>query len=369
MSHTIVVGLSGGIDSAVALYLLHKAGHRCIGVQMRYWAEEVETCSTANRFGRTMHNKCCSDESMLISREICDFLGVPFYAHDVQEDFYDNIVAPYIKQYNEGLTPNPCTNCNRTIKFGALMDFARSLGATHVATGHYAQITQKKDGTYALAEARDETKDQSYFLYALTQEQLQHILLPLGGMTKTAVREIAEKAGLTMFKKTYKESQGLCFFPERTPDAFLERHSNTAMRTPGPMITPEGKTIGQHKGLAYYTVGQRRGIDLGGLPEPYFVLERKIAENTVVVGPKQYLYTKDATLDRLTTPADVTAPRKVEARIRYRMQRSPAILVPDGTGGATLHFQDPVFAITPGQIAVLYEGDSVLGGGRIIASR
>lgn len=371
---TVVVGLSGGIDSSVSLHLLHKAGYRCIGVQMRYWAEQPETCTIndaePNRFGRVMHNKCCSDESMLISRQICAYMDVPFYALDTQDTFYENIVTPYIEQYNEGLTPNPCTHCNKTIKFGALMDFAKELGADFVATGHYARLVRTPEGQVHVAEARDEGKDQSYFLYALSQEQLSHMILPLGDLTKQHVREIAEQAGLTMFKKSaYKESQGLCFFPERAPDAFLKRHGADAMLTPGPMLDVEGKEIGTHKGLAHYTVGQRKGIDLGGLPEPYFVIERRIAENTVVVGPKAYLYTTDATVDRLvfTDKGEHTAPLRVEARIRYRMARSSALLTPDGKGGGVLRFQDPVFAITPGQVAVLYDGQRVLGGARIIS--
>lgn len=367
----VVVGLSGGIDSAVALYLLHKAGYSCIGVQMRYWAESADTCdlpkdAAANKYNRVMHNKCCSDESMLISRQVCDFLGVPFYAHDVQDPFYENIVAPYISQYNEGFTPNPCTNCNKTIKFGALMDFAMSIGASHIATGHYAKITQNEEGRRHIAESTDSTKDQSYFLYALSEEQLERIILPLGEMTKVTVREIAKEVGLDMFKKTYKESQGLCFFSEKTPDAFLSRYSDKEMRTPGDLLDHTGKRIGEHKGLAYYTVGQRRGIDMGGLPEPYFVIERRIAENIVVVGPKTHLYTTEAFLDRLTLTENTLKPILLEARIRYRMPRTTARLLPDGKGGGILRFKEPVFAITPGQIAVLYDGDRVIGGARII---
>lgn len=361
----VVVGLSGGIDSAVALFLLQKAGYSCIGVQMRYWAEQPSACEVGtNRFTRTMFNKCCSDESMLISRRVCAHLDVPFYAHDVQETFYDNIVAPYIADYNEGITPNPCTHCNKTIKFGALMDFADSVGADYVATGHYARLLER-EGQPVIAEAVDPTKDQSYFLYALTPQQRRRILLPLGGMLKTEVRAIAEREGLTMFKKSYKESQGLCFFPEKTPDAFLDRHARDGLRTPGPMVDREGRVLGTHKGLAHYTVGQRRGIDLGGLPEPYFVLERRLEENTVVIGPKEYLYTSDATLDRLSLDTPLTEPRRVLARIRYRMDKTPALLAPDQDGRARLHFLTPVFAITPGQIAVLYDEDRVLGGARI----
>lgn len=339
---------------------------------MRYWAEQVDMCEmpdeTSNKYNRVMHNKCCSDESMLISRQICDFLDVPFYAHDVQEPFYENIVAPYISQYNEGFTPNPCTTCNKTIKFGALMDFAHSIGATHIATGHYARIETSEQGRLYIAEAKDQAKDQSYFLYALSEEQLAQMILPLGDLTKDTVRQIAKDAGLDMFKKTYKESQGLCFFSERSPDAFLSRYSQEDMRTPGPLLDHTGKRIGTHKGLAYYTVGQRKGIDLGGLSEPYFVIERRIAENTVVVGPKTYLYTTEAFLDRLTMTEEDAQPRLLEARIRYRMPRSVATLAPDGKGGGILRFKEPVFAITPGQIAVLYDGERVVGGARIIHS-
>ncbi|PIV90154.1 tRNA 2-thiouridine(34) synthase MnmA [Candidatus Gracilibacteria bacterium CG17_big_fil_post_rev_8_21_14_2_50_48_13] len=361
----VVVGLSGGIDSAVALFLLQKAGYSCVGVQMRYWAEQPEVCDIGtNRFTKAMFNKCCSDESMLISRRVCAFLGVPFYAHDVQETFYENIVDPYLKDYNEGLTPNPCTHCNKTIKFGALMDFADSIGASYVATGHYARLVER-EGIKHIAEAKDPSKDQSYFLYALSNQQRARILLPLGEMQKTQVKQLAEEVGLSMFKKSYKESQGLCFFPERTPDAFLERHASPAMRTSGPMIDQKGRVLGTHKGLAHYTVGQRRGIDLGGLPEPYFVIERKIEENTVVIGPKQYLYTTEATLDKVTLTSKETTPKKVQVRIRYRMEKAPALLDPQEDGHATLRFLSPVFAITPGQIAVLYDENTVIGGARI----
>ena len=377
--------MSGGIDSSVTAYLLKQAGYDCVGVQMQYWAEEacafnpVEKVADSSKGGsfetiidstlrasarKIAENKCCSDESMLITREICAFLDIPFYALNVKDTFKEKIVDYFIDMSEKGLTPNPCTECNKYIKFGELLSFAEKVGADYVATGHYSKVIKNEESdTYELYEAKDKGKDQSYFLYALTPYQRSKMLLPLGDLLKTEVRQMAEDAGLSVYKKTYKESQGLCFYAEKTPEAFLERHLDKEFKVPGPIKNQEGKTIGVHRGLIHYTVGQRKGLDVGGLKEPHFVLKMDHETNTLYIGPKSNLYQKHAQLRDLTiTPKELSG---ISAKIRYRMASSPCTLTISEEGKGILSFAEGVYAITPGQVAVIQDGERILGGGII----
>lgn len=381
---TIVVGMSGGIDSSVAALLLTKAGYNCIGVQMQYWTEDICPVNTIhklegdtdlspvssrvpNRFRKIVENKCCSDESLLLSREICKFLNIPFYTYNVREPFKEHIVDYYIDGYKEGLTPNPCTECNRHIKFGELLEFAKKIGATKIATGHYARISFNEGSSeYELHEALDKTKDQSYFLSALSQMQLSHVILPLGTYEKSKVREIAEKEGLTAYKKTYKESQGLCFFGEKTPHSFLERNLDRQYRLPGNIVTTDGKIVGKHDGTIYFTIGQRKGLNIGGLSEPYFVVRIDHDTHQVIVGPKSALYQKRLLLKNVHFISSQISTGLMEAKIRYRMQASKGVLTKlDNRDRYLLEFMEGVFAITPGQVAVLQLGEKILGQGII----
>ncbi|MFN7160949.1 MAG: tRNA 2-thiouridine(34) synthase MnmA [Candidatus Gracilibacteria bacterium] len=380
----VVVGMSGGIDSSVTALLLTKAGYNCVGVQMQYWTEDIcpintiqklegaedlspENTRVPNRFKKIVENKCCSDESLLLSREICKFLNIPFYTYNVKAPFKEHIVDYYLEGFREGLTPNPCTECNKYIKFGELLDFAKKIGATKIATGHYSQIQfNNVTEEYELHEAVDKTKDQSYFLSALSQEQLSHVILPLGTYEKSKVRDIAEREGLTAYKKTYKESQGLCFFGEKTPHSFLERNLEKEYRVPGEIVTTDGKAVGKHEGTIYYTIGQRKGLNIGGLSEPYFVVKIDHLKNQVIVGPKSALYQKRLLLKNVHFISKKPADRLVQAKIRYRMTSSRGVLTPllDGEH-YLLEFFEGVFAITPGQVAVLQEGERILGQGII----
>ncbi len=375
MKQRIVVGMSGGIDSSVAALLLKKQGYDIVGVQMEYWAEDT-SCSTAPDDAlpkggyKHVTNKCCSEESMLITRSICEFLDIPFYPLPIQDTFKEQIVEYYLEGTSQGVTPNPCTQCNKTIKFGALLDFATSLGIDTIATGHYARITQSKEtGYYELHEARDLNKDQSYFLYKLSQQQLGSTILPLGGFTKDQVRAMAEEAGLTAYKKDYKESQGLCFFSEKTPDGFLDRHASPEVVTKGNIcLQGTDNILGQHHGLAHYTIGQRKGLDLGGLQDPYFVTSKDYATNTLYAGPKELLYTTTAALSQVTFDSSITKISPLTGRIRYKMPLTPVHLSAEGAG-YTAHFSTPIYAIAPGQDAVFYSGTQVVGGGVIVSSQ
>ena len=382
----VVVGMSGGIDSSVTAYLLQKAGYDCIGVQMQYWAEEAcalplhkLSVDMENPFEKEVdtyirpsarkiaENKCCSDESMLITREICDYLKIPFYSLNVKEVFKEKIVDYFLDMSSQGITPNPCTECNKYIKFGELLAFAEKVGADYVATGHYAKIIKNEQGEYDLYEARDKNKDQSYFLYALSPYQRSKMLLPLGDLLKPEVREIAEKAGLSVYKKTYKESQGLCFYAEKTPEAFLERHLDETLKHSGPIKTIEGKTVGIHRGLVHYTVGQRKGLDIGGLSEPHFVIRKDHDHNTLYIGPKANLYQKHAQIRNSTISPGKYPSSGLTGKIRYRMQAAPCTITVGQEGSAAVSFEEGVFAITPGQVAIIQEGEKVIGGGIIEA--
>ena len=374
--------MSGGIDSSMAAVLLQKAGYQCIGVQMIYWTEDLPCSITpivalddapqpqkvGNRFRKIVENKCCSDESLMLSRSICKFLGIPFYTYNVKAPFKEKIVDFYLQGIEQGSTPNPCIQCNKYIKFGELLDFAKSIGADAIATGHYSKVLYNQNtALFELHEAKDKHKDQSYFLSGLDQEQLSKIILPLGTLEKTQVRAMAEEVGLTAYKKSYKESQGLCFYAEKTPHAFLERHLPQNILQEGSIVDIYGNILGTHKGCIYYTVGQRKGLDIGGLPEAYFVIRINHAKREVVIGPKEYLYQKKLILQDVHF-IGVEEYGMMSAKIRYRMPASPCILSKDEQGRHILQFSEGVYAITPGQVAVLQDEERIIGQGIIVES-
>jgi len=361
--------MSGGVDSSVTACLLMQQGYEVIGIHLRFWVDPIAPIeNTADPFPE---NKCCTLEGLAKTRKMADKLGIPFYVLNFEEPFKEKIVDYFIEGYKSGITPNPCVECNRNIKFGLLLEKMNELGAKYIATGHYARITKDPDGILKLHAAKDKTKDQSYFLYTLTQEKLKHILFPIGEYEKTQVREMAKNFGIDEMNNQ-KESQNLCFFPEKTQGPFLKRHLPKTAFKPGQILTSKGEIIGHHTGLPNYTIGQRKGLGIGGMKgfehmegKGWYVTGLDKTKNAVIVGPENELYSEKLTVGDLSfvsgnAPAGAL---QIEAKIRSRSFRQPAVLTINKK--AEVHFTRPQRAITPGQSVVFYDGDTVIGGGII----
>ncbi len=351
----VVVAMSGGVDSSVAAALLVEQGYDVVGMMMRLWSEETVAGGA--------HNRCCTPDQMADARRIAAKLGIPFYVLDTKEVFRNNIVQFFIDQHRDGVTPNPCLECNRHIRFRYLLQNALALDADYLATGHYARVVHSSDGTHQLRRAVDEHKDQSYVLSVLGQEQLSHALFPVGNYTKPEIREIAARFGLPTASK--KDSQDLCFIGDNNYRRFLTDYAPEIM-TPGPIMRVSGEVLGQHSGLANYTIGQRKGLGLNTL-EPQYVVGINPAENRLVVGTAQELGSTSLTAKRVnwvsgSPPAEAF---KAEVKIRYKAKPVDAWVnaLPDNR--MTVQFDAPLRDITPGQGAVIYDGDLVLGGGVI----
>jgi tRNA-specific 2-thiouridylase len=349
----VVVAMSGGVDSSTAAALLVEEGYEVIGVMMRLWAEGGKGNTT---------NRCCSPQAMEDARHVCQVLDIPFYLINYENDFKHHVVDYFIGEYASGRTPNPCLACNRHIKFGLLLRRALSLDAQYLATGHYARI-RLVNGHYQLLKGVDKRKDQSYALYMLGQEELPHIFFPLGDYTKDEVRAIALKQGLPIAEKA--ESQELCFVHDDDYRRFLHTHAPETIK-PGPIVDTSGRVLGQHKGLPFYTIGQREGMGIAA-PEALYVLEMDAARNTIVAGTKaelgrQELVARQVSFVSGKAPAN---PMKVTAKIRYKAVEAEATLTPLDENRIALTFVKPQRDITPGQGVVFYQGEIVLGGGII----
>lgn len=346
-----LIAMSGGVDSSVAAYLTMRSGLTCIGATMRLY--EAAQDST-----------CCSSEQVEDAKSVADRLGIPFYVFDFTDDFRSHVMNAFVCAYESGLTPNPCVECNRRLKFGCLLQRAQALDCDYIVTGHYARITQNPDsGRWLLRKATDEAKDQSYFLYCLTQEQLAHIRFPLGSLTKAEVREIAQQQGFITAKK--KDSQDICFVPDGDYLAFMQRHTGKTYPA-GDFLDQNGNVVGHHKGAVGYTLGQRKGLGLA-MGEPVYVCSKNMAENTVTVGPQDTLMHTTLLADNWYWHAfeALEQPVRVTAKTRSRMKEQPATVYPETNGFARVVFDEPQRAITPGQSVVLYDGDTVVGGGTI----
>lgn len=354
MSH-VFVAMSGGVDSSVAALLLQQAGHKIFGVNLRMFHNED--------LGQSPGKTCCSladaEDAGLVARR----LGAPFYVFDVSQVFRSTVIRDFIEEYQNGRTPNPCAVCNRTVKFGALLDRVRVLGADYLATGHYARVEQDPDtGRWLLKKGLDEGKDQSYVLYNLTQQQLAHVRLPLGALHKTEVRAIAEQHHFINARK--HDSQDICFVPDGDYARFMEGFTGKHYPA-GDFLDESGKVVGTHNGAVRYTLGQRKGLGLA-LGAPVYVCGKDMQANTVTVGPESALF------DRIVYAEDVnwiaipelTGPLRVTARTRYHQTEQAATVYP-AENGFRLEFEQPQRAPTPGQSVVLYQGDVVLGGGII----
>lgn len=349
--------MSGGVDSSVAAALLLKQGYDVIGATMNLWPRK----SVAEADNR--HAVCCSLEAVDDARRVADRLGIPHYTLNFRDVFDREVVRNFVEEYARGRTPNPCIRCNRYVKFDALLRKALALGASYVATGHYARIEEKEDGTYGLRKAAYGEKDQSYALYSLTQEQLSHTLFPLGDIPKSETRKIAADLGLVTAEKP--ESMELCFVTEGDYGQFVAARLPAAAR-PGPIRSVNGEVLGTHSGVALFTIGQRRGIGVGGKSALY-VVDIIPQENTVVVGAREDLYSTGLVAEDVNWISEIEtgAPLRVRAKIRYRSTEVPAIATAQEDRTLTVEFDEPQRAVSPGQAVVLYDGDFVVGGGTI----
>jgi len=349
--------MSGGVDSSVAALLLKNQGYHVVGLFMKNWDDDDGT------------EYCTAATDLLDADQVCHQLGIDLHTVNFAAEYRDNVFAGFLREYAAGRTPNPDVLCNREIKFKQFVDHAADLGADRIATGHYARLEPDMDGRMLLKKALDADKDQTYFLQAVPAEKLAHCLFPLGGLQKSEVRMLARDAGFLNHRK--KDSTGICFIGERRFAEFLSRYLHGE---PGPIRDPSGATVGRHRGLAYYTIGQRQGLGIGGLPgrpeAPWFVVDKDCRTNTLIVTQRpedlkgSWLSVTD--LNWLVAPPPL--PFCATAKIRYRQADQPCTLHPRADGTLGVSFGSPQRAITPGQYACFYQGDVCLGGG-VIRSR
>jgi len=348
--------MSGGVDSSVAAYLTHRAGYDCIGAMMRLFDNSL--------LPQGQESSCCSLDDAEDARSVAMRIGFPFYVFNSKADFEEKVIQKFIRCYECGATPNPCIDCNRYLKFDHLLRKAMELGCDYVVTGHYARIRRDEEtGRYLLYRAADLSKDQSYVLSCLTQQQLAHTLLPLGEMSKNEAREIAQEQGFINARK--RDSQDICFVPDGDYVAFMERYTGKHYE-PGDFLDQNGRVVGKHRGAVSYTIGQRKGLGLA-MGAPVYVCDKNMERNTVTVGPNEALFC-DTLLgcDWNWFPFDqLTEPLRISAKARYNQPPQPATVYPETDGTARVVFDEPQRALTPGQAVVLYDGDMVVGGGTI----
>ena len=352
----VVVGMSGGVDSSLAAALLKKKGYDVIGVTFRMWPKEE--CGSS--FGRS----CCNLEAITRARVVAEDLKIPYYVLDFSEEFKKEVVDYFCCEYLKGRTPNPCVVCNQKIKFGLLLDKAKELGARMVATGHYANAGfDKKSGRFLLKEGKDKAKDQSYFLYRLSQYQLEHAMFPLGSLTKEKVRRLAKKMKLKTFNTV--SSQDICFVQDVEYGEYIKKKTGVEIK-PGDIVVKSGKVLGQHRGIPFYTIGQRRGLGIA-YSEPLYVIAIDAANNRIIVGTKKDVLKKTITAEKLNWIAMDRIEKAVKcmARIRYNHKKAKAVITATDKDSARVEFDMPQEAPTPGQAVVFYDKDVVLGGGWI----
>jgi tRNA-specific 2-thiouridylase len=349
----VVVAMSGGVDSSVAAALLVEQGYEVIGMMLRLWSEP----------GAASDNRCCTPDAMAQARRVAAKLGIPFYAIDAQEVFYDVVVDAFIRGYARGDTPNPCLACNRTVRWKFLLERALAFGASFLATGHYARLDAAPGGRIRLLRAVDSSKDQSYVLHVLGQEQLRHALFPLGGYAKPAVRELARTLNLSVASRP--DSQDLCFLGRGDYRQFLLRQA-PGIAVPGPILTRTGKQLGEHRGLAFYTIGQRKALGVNG-PTPLYVLEKDLERNALVVGSQAELGSRELETGPVNwvSGAAPETPFRAQVKVRYKARDAWATITPLEDSRVKVVFDEPVRDITPGQAAVFYVEDEVSGGGII----
>ena len=350
----VVVGMSGGVDSSVAAYLLKEQGYDVIGVTMRMAPNNPEF--------EEVEGGCCGLSAVEDARRVCDRLEIPFYVLNFKDLFKEKVIDYFVDSYMQGKTPNPCIACNKYLKFDALLRKARGIGAEYVATGHYAKI-EEKDGRYLLIRSDDDKKDQTYALYNFTQDQLAHTLMPCGKYTKDKIREIAKEIGLAVHNK--KDSEEICFIPDNDHGKFIKEEMPGKVK-PGNFVDKEGNILGRHKGIVYYTIGQRKGLGLS-LGTPVFVTGINTKKNEVIVGPESDIFQTDLLArDVNFIPFDKLEKEiKVTAKVRHAGKPAEATIYPEPYGKVRVSFKEKQRAITRGQSVVFYDGNIVVGGGII----
>ncbi|MEE1227411.1 MAG: tRNA 2-thiouridine(34) synthase MnmA [Lachnospiraceae bacterium] len=353
MAKKALIAMSGGVDSSVAAYLMQKQGYDCVGVTMKLYDNDD--------IGIKCEKTCCSLSDIEDARSVAYKLNMPYYVFNFKDDFKDKVIDPFIRSYQNGMTPNPCIECNRHLKFEHLYKRAKALGCDVIVTGHYARVVKEGD-RYQLRKGLDDSKDQSYVLYSMTQDQLAHTVFPLGEYKKTEIRKIAEEAGF--FNAHKHDSQDICFIPDGDYHKFIEETTGEKS-VPGNFVDTEGNVIAQHKGYYCYTVGQRRGLGISA-PEPYYVLEIRPKTNEVVIGHNDELFRNDLIADDFNWIEDAALDEVIEGRIRYHQVDKPCTVRKMDDGRVAIHFLEPMRAITKGQAVVVYRGDHVVGGGTIV---
>ena len=359
MKGKVVVGMSGGVDSSVAAYLLKEQGYDVIGVTMQIWQDE-------DAWTQAKNGGCCGLSAVDDARAVAQKLEIPYYVMNFKKEFKENVIDYFVEAYLKGQTPNPCIACNRYVKWESLLQRSLEIGADYIATGHYARIEKLPNGRYAIADSVTAAKDQTYALYNLTQHQLAHTLMPVGEYTKEEIRNIAERENLPVAHKP--DSQEICFIPDNDYAAFIDKEAPGRVPKKGKFVTKDGTVLGEHQGITHYTVGQRKGLNLA-MGHPVFVTKICPESNEVVIGEAEDVFGTTLLCDKLNWMGieELTEQREVLAKIRYAHAGEKCVIEKAGEDCVKCSFHRPVRAITPGQAVVFYEDGHVLGGGTIIS--